>query len=153
MESLVGAHLVQAERNEPSADLSPFSDHALYSAHQPVAASSRGSGPMEHREAQGPTSLGPRTPKAAPLVTGTSRECADGPSQGPYGGLASPWRLPALHLPPCAGTEKGTQTRPRRKERGRRPAPEAGCNENQVRKPPCTISDGSATTSPNLSDG
>jgi hypothetical protein len=37
----------------------------------------------------------------------------------PSRGLASPWRLPALHSP-FGETEKGTPAHPRRKQQGRR---------------------------------
>jgi hypothetical protein len=75
---------------------------------------------VERREAQPPTSLGARVPGQASqtcLVRRAERALAR-----PVRGLASPWRLPALHCPSREGTEKGEAAYPRRenKEQGQR---------------------------------
>jgi hypothetical protein len=60
---------------------------------------------VERREAQPPTSLGARVPGQASqtcLVRRAERALAR-----PVRGLASPWRLPALHLLASRGKEKG----------------------------------------------
>ena len=53
---------------------------------------------VERREAQRPTSLAARTPKAA--IPGNGDIAVSAQKRAlvtPVGGLASPWRLPALH--------------------------------------------------------
>ena len=53
---------------------------------------------VEPREAQRPTSLAARTPQAAILGNGDIAVGAIKRALArPVGGLASPWRLPALH--------------------------------------------------------
>ena len=61
---------------------------------------------MERREAQRPTSLAARTPKAAIPGNGDIAVSAQRALVTPVGGLASPWRLPALH-PLIGEKEKG----------------------------------------------
>jgi hypothetical protein len=69
---------------------------------------------VEPREAQRPTSLAARTPTAAILGNG---DIAVGAMKRTLArsvwGLASPWRLPALH--PLVGEKKREKTPPRLK--------------------------------------
>jgi hypothetical protein len=78
---------------------------------------------VEPREAQRPTSLAARAPSAAILGNG---DIAVGAIKRTLArsvrGLASPWRLPALHPLVGGDKEKGKRATPgpRNKEQGRR---------------------------------
>ena len=88
---------------------------------RPASGAGRGIGlkpmpQMERREAQRPTSLGARASQRRAWVTGLCRRRVKRVLARAVGGLASPWRLPALH---SLGFAEG-----RKKGKGRRPRPQ-----------------------------